>query len=419
MLGIGAASRTFLGFARRPTAFRCLVVLDSSHFHHIISDLGHTLVGYEDDPLARVSPSRRGLLLETLARRMLERTFPERCSQDACSSQLCLDGRRRSTYIAEWDFTLGGRRVEIKTAKLCFDLSTQSWRVTFSNVKFAGAEGHHNPFDDLYLLIYAPDAFYLIRHDLSAGVSSAGVQTQSCGHTIRFYGRHKQGSWKDALKTILDKIAVSSACEVVDIASKADALATALYAELQVSARHAHEKEYDYVPMGFLSPVARADRIQQMALEFDKMQNPNSAFKTACGLFAVNGNRRGTRNAAVDWARDDIRVELKSAKPVFDHKNGWRCTFWNIKQETADSSSKIYFDELWLAIYSPCGIHLFRHPEYNSQLTSQGVRTGALGKVFTLYARGQDHCVRSAVGHMMAELTAQGAEALLTVRWAI
>ena len=399
----------------RPS-LRWLVVLDSSCFKHHIDCPNYTASAYGDDPLAGLSEKRRGMLLESFARGLLERRYPDKPSENAHSLLMCTDGRSRGTYAAEWDFTLGGRRVELKTAMLSFNSRQQLWMVTWGNVKVAHQK---QPFHDLYLLMYTPDGFHLIKHDLYTGLASAGARTTTQGYVIRVLGRVGQTSWKEAVKTILDKFTLTGSVELVARVARTDPAVSALYLEVLKSALHARDRAYEGVPMSNLRTTDRANRIQQIALEFDKMQNPGSSFACASGELSANGRRRrGRGNAAVDWIRNGVRVELKYAKVRFEPSGkSWACQFCNIKEEPPDASSKVYFDELWLAMYSPFSLDIFHHPGYRSQLSCRGLRTAVDGKNLVVRGEKHDPCVENAVRRIKAKLEAAHAEQLLTLRW--
>ena len=392
--------------------------MDSSYFQHLYEHPSYHSSVYGDDPLAKINEKRRGMLLESFARSTLERMYPELCSEDAVSSLTCINGSQRAS--AEWDFTLGGKRVELKTAMLCFNFIGKHWLVTFKDIKL-GQSGHRQeqPFDDLYLLIYTPDEFHLIKHDLETGISKAGMLTRSAGHIIRIVGEFGQTSWKEARDTILRKLTRTGACELVGTIDKKHPAVSALYAELQLKALSSRDRAYENVPMSNLTTGARAKLIQRIALEFDKMRNPDGVFASAAGELSSNGcRRRGSHNAAVDWIRNGVRVELKYAKVCFHpSRNCWGCQFCNIKDQPLDASTRFYFDELWLAMYSPCSLDIFKHDGYRSQLTSRGVRTEWDGKNLMIRGRTHDICVENAVRSMKIKLEAAQAEPLLTLRW--
>ena len=348
---------------------------------------------------------------------MLEQTYPERRVQNACSTLACVNGRRRPPHLAEWDFTLGGQRVELKAAKLCFIPSHSTWRVSFRHVKLErdGAR-QTQPFDELYLLIYTPGGFYLVQHDLKTGVSKSGACTQAQGHTIYVQGRSGQ-TWQESLDRILTRLVRQGDCKLVHRANKFDWQISALYAELLRSADHFYERVYDQVPLNDIGPSLRALRVQKIAFEVDKMQNPRCNFTSASGE-VVKGRRRGEHNAAVDWIRDGVRVEVKHAKARFDPgPQRWRCTFGSIKEDWTSSADNIYFDELWLAMYGPMGLDFFRHPEYSSRLASNGLRTSYDGKRLEVLGKRHELCVNAAIQQMKVKLEVAHAEHFCSIQW--
>ena len=397
------------------------MVVGSSQFQHIIANEGGTSWAYAGDPLDEISFSKRGLMLEQLARRMLERMHPDCYSQDADAQPLgvCVNGRKRHVRQAEWDWVFKGRRVELKTGQLSYDAVRMTWRVAFLAVKFAGGHMAGQPFHDLYILLYAPDGFYLIKHDLQTGVSRDGRRTASCGHTIRIRGRRGQ-SWKEALETILGKLTVQGCSELVSYAARSDPLAEALYSRLSlIKASDPVQQAYEGTPLSTMNQVLRAQRIQQIAYEWDQMQSPHSRFESTAGELTSEGHRRSSSNAAVDWVRDGVRVEVKSAMlRLNSRKNAWECSFANIKEGTAPDGSNAYFDELWLAIYSPYAVDFFKHRDWQVRLWSAGMRTSAMGKRLSISAGARNQCVSSALEHIKARLQEDGAEPQFSVRWA-
>ena len=398
---------------------RHLVVLDSSRFQRILADGGSTSWAYASDSLDKISFAKRGLMLETLARDMLERAHPGGLCENADALYLrkCINGRGRHLAQAAWDWIFMGRRVELKTAQLCCNAQAMTWRVTFFSVKLP-IDGVRalQPFDDLYLLIYAPDGFYLIKHDLKTGVSTNGVRTASHGHVISVSGRRRQ-TWQESLERILWKLTSHGGCELVSYAANSDPLAQALYARLAVKAADPEQQAYQGIPLSSMNHILRALKIQHIAYELDRFQNPKSEFKSAGGEMTSGGYKRGASTAAVDWLRDGVRVEVKSAKLTF-RKGSWMCCFCNIKEGLALKGTSVYFDELWLAIFSPCGLDFFRHLNWQAKLHNVGQRTAVNGKSLTIDAGRQEQSPCKALSCIKRKLAADGAELLFTVQWA-
>ena len=405
----------------RPASCRQLPVLDASQFQHIISDEGYTGRAYAGDLLATVGFAQRGVLLETLARRMLQREYPSHSIQSADVQSLgtCSNGRRRSLYHAAWDWVFMDRRVELKSAQLCFDKTNSRWRVAFHSVKLScNGERAEQPFDDLFLLVYAPDGFYLIKHDLKTGVSTNGVKTESTGHKVQVRSDRRQTCWKAALQTILFKLTVQGCCKLVAYAARSDPLAQELCSNVLDSTALPAPQAYKGIPLSTMNPSIRALRIQEIAYELDKIQNPESSFQSAKGEISPRGYTRSDTNAAVDWVRDGVRVEVKSAKLSFHSgRKMWQCKFSNIKAGMTRDGRNAYFDELWLAIYSPSGIDVFKHWNWRAGLSGSGVRTAAEGKQL-LYSGGKKgQSFSSALQRIKTKLEKDGANHHFTIRW--
>ena len=389
---------------------RRYLVLPVSHFQHIIDDIAPTCVPYAGDPLALTSPSRRGKLLEALVRDVLVQAGGAAYGHSAISNKCCVNGRRRGLHQAEWDWTLSGRKIEVKSSQLGFDKCNKTWRVYFAGVKLA-RDGYRDlqPFDDLYLAIYAPSGFSILLHDQETGVTPAGALTKAKGHDIVVRGSCGE-TWTGALATILQKMMHRGCCKLVAQVSTADPLAQALYTRLRQESIAALEEAYREVPMSLMNPTVRGRRVQRIGMAIDQMQNPTAVFAKPRDGKTHNGFKRGETNASVDWKRDDMKVELKHAKVTFCSRAEWQIRFSNVKADAA------VFDELWLAVYSPCGLYFLKHPPCYTSFGSRGVLTKITGRQLKVCAgRGLD--VQDAVDEIMMKLQARGCELLATVVW--
>ena len=86
----------------------------------------------------------------------------------------------------------------------------------------------------------------------------------------------------------------------------------------------------------------------------DADEHPGAVIENAVAGEDVNGNPRGQNKAAYDWQRDGRRVACKSAQMRWnDSSQRWMLQFHTVKLDACD--------ELLLAVYTPEGVHLFRH----------------------------------------------------------
>ena len=159
--------------------------------------------------------AQQGKILQEWARKVPEEKYPETEILDP-ESGLRSNGSLRGRHQAEYDFLMGGRRVEIKSTRLGWDSIHRRWRAQFQAVKISGAERKEAAFDDLYLVIVSPGGLHLIKHDLSTGVSTAGKATAVIGHRVKVFGSRNSTCWKEALKTILRTLCQQGSCVVID-----------------------------------------------------------------------------------------------------------------------------------------------------------------------------------------------------------
>ena len=99
---------------------------------------------------------------------MLQEKNPETEVLDAERGPCC-NGMTRGPHMTLYDFLLGSRRVEVKSARMAWS-STCGWYVRFPGINLAHAQRPECAFDDLYLVILSPSGLHLVQHDLVTGV---------------------------------------------------------------------------------------------------------------------------------------------------------------------------------------------------------------------------------------------------------
>ena len=151
---------------------------------------------YKNVPLANLSPSERGDLLEKKTRDVVEETTGEKTYDPDPGKRI--NGKKRGRNQAPFDFYLGdGRqRVEVKSAQLSWNKYMKYWDASFQNVKRA-------EYDLLYLALYAPSGIYVFKHDDEYGKSTTGKAQESCGGNIKVYGPQNEESIEEATKAVL------------------------------------------------------------------------------------------------------------------------------------------------------------------------------------------------------------------------
>ncbi|CAE7894339.1 unnamed protein product, partial [Symbiodinium microadriaticum] len=398
-----------VGFKQVPSLIRsrkCMsgcqvqhVVFPREEFQHILQDVGRVAAVYAGHPLSGMSPCKRGMFLKGLCKSVLTSASPHLQLEEPVPGT-SVNGQRRSEQQASWDWTLGGRKVQCKTARLVWLATDRTWSVNFGAVKFAEAGTRTNAsFDDLYLVLDAPDSVHILKHDLRTGVVRSGKQTAARGHRIVVRGKMGTVDWRPACETILQKLCVENGqCETIEQVFLADR-------RLQAGLCQAEEEDlYQRAPLSHATPSFRAKQIETMGFEIDQKLNPASTVI-----------RQG-HASPFGWIRDSVRVELKHGRLVKTKDGRWRCSFSNIQCAKEGVRETNAFDELWLALYSPVGIDFF---QTSGQLrySSVGVRGVPMGNDIVLTVPGRGIELLEALCTFRRQLEQAGCHFAASVPW--
>ena len=374
------------------------LVLKASEFQHLFED-GPTEKVYTNTPLAGLGQAQQGMMVEAWVRKVLQEKNPEMEILDP-EPGLRRNGSLRGRHQAEYDFLMGGRRVEIKSSRIVWTSTTGPWSVDFPGIKLAYGERKGSAFDDLYLVIMSPKSMRLIRHDLVTGVSKRGNTTAASGHRIMVRGSMHTDCWEDSLDEILQKLCEQGGCSVV-LEQPFRKLDLSQILKERVSRGQA---AVSGLPMSSMSREKRGNRIQEIGFAIDRRLHPDSDFSFAEGT-------RGKANAPVDWIRGVKRVELKSCLLTFHQtKNRWWCRFQCIKPNL--------FDELWLGIYCSVGIHYYRLKCRNSpDFGNTGGVTNRHGRLLAFFGPQGELDPLEALKAIQAKMMSRGCELVAFVYW--
>ena len=154
---------------------------------------------YKNVPLANLTPSERGDLLEKKNRDVVEELTGKKTYDPDVGKTIT--GTKRGRNQAPFDFYLGDdrQRVEVKSSQLTWDKSNKRWQASFHNVKRA-------EYDLLYLALYTPSGIYVFEHNHEYGKSTTGKQQESRGGCIKVYGPKNQESIEEATRAVLQKM---------------------------------------------------------------------------------------------------------------------------------------------------------------------------------------------------------------------
>ena len=308
-------------------------------------------------------------------------------------------------FTTEYDFTMDGRKVECKSSQMSWDNSRKCWYFRFCGVKLplVGVRDEP-PFDDLYLTLFSPDSLHIIKHDLQTGVSTAGTRTGSSGHVIVVQAARMQDCWTSMHSLILDKFLAAGHCKLMAHIDLSATEVRAFLAQQMEGIAARQDAEYEGVPLSQMAPSLRGLRIEEIAFEVDRLLHPNCSCSRTF--------------SKVDWVRDEVRVEVKHGMALFDKgSRRWKCSFSSIKCASCGVRDHDLFDELWLAIYSPLGIHIFRHPGGQVRFSLTGLQEQAFGQGIQVYSSQNVLDVREALNNMLKKMEEWDCQPLATILW--
>ena len=377
------------------------LVLPASQLQSIIDDVGETswrYKGHAGFPLSVLSGYRRGVILQELCKKELAEMYPVKKIRDAIRGTRS-DGTLRGSHQSEYDFLLDERRIECKSALMSWDKCSNSWQTTFTRVKLPlKGVREQAPFDDLYLSVLSPDSVHIIKHDLKSRVSRAGLSTGTCGYKINARGKRHQECLKVARSEILGKL-IGQGSVIAQIELTALNLHTWL-ARLALP----QDEAFRGVPLSALNPALRGLRVQQVAYEVDQALNRNSIFSTDC--------------PGADWTRNGIRVEVKHGQMCFKKvEQKWICTFSCIKSAAAGARDHDFFDELWLVVYSPLGLHFLKHPGSTRLYVATGLRTYECGNYIFFAGPAVVQNVQAALETILRKMEVAGCQQFAEIQW--
>ena len=159
----------------------------------LFSDARETDRAYDGIPLSTLSASKRGRVLEDVARRYEETTGPTILPAPVRN----YNGRFLSPQRSyDWE-RADSTRVEAKSAKLAYLPTHQLWALRFNGVR-------RNAFDQCVLVCYTPLGLYFGEWDGRTRYSKKGRCTEAVGGLITVAGP-RGADWTSALDCIIHR----------------------------------------------------------------------------------------------------------------------------------------------------------------------------------------------------------------------
>ena len=184
---------------------RAPLVVPASSFERELGYRTVTATTFAGAPLASHAAATRGKVLTEFAHCCEPELHPGAVLEETVAGER-VDVTRRGPNSAAYDWQRDGRRVACESAQLVWKSDAERWKLLFDNVRLATVGGSDAAFDELLLAAYTPEGVHLFRHDLRAGVGTAGVSTAATGKEITFAGPMHEPDWRVALDEILGKM---------------------------------------------------------------------------------------------------------------------------------------------------------------------------------------------------------------------
>lgn len=390
------------------------LTLPASQFSGILEKRTTTARLFEGVPLSALAPTTRGEILARLVRNVDAEMHPSAHIEEAARSTR-VNGDRRGTNQTLYDWRRDGMRIECKSAQLKWASTYNLWMVQFSNIKLAYQRVRCEAlFDELFLTIYAPCGIYIYRHDLTFGVSSTGKGTAHKGHVINVYGPRGSDA-QIALEAILSKLDAQKLCNRIAFVPFTDCRVHAATSAIPILG--STTDAYAGVPLASASPQARGELLEALVRSIDEILHPEARFSDPPSSTRVNGFRRGANQGEFDWSRDLVRVECKSSKLKWESgRQRWFLSFANIKFHLKGAGADAAFDELYLAIYTPRGVYIYRHGLCFG-VSTNGLRTATEGCNIQVYSSVGVSEWQTALDIVLAKLTDAGCQRIAVVTW--
>ena len=328
---------------------------------------------YVGVPLADLSEKARGDVLENAVRRVLEQRAGEAATDAVAGATVA--GRKRGRNSAPYDFGLTGRRVEVKSAQLTWNMHSRRWWATWQGIK---SDEH----DDLYLALYTPSGVYIYLHNGVHGVTTHGKQQVALGGGVNVYGPRSEPSIATATAVVCGKLApmlvAHLACEQI-----VDETRTITHAA------------YVGVPLADLSATARGTALEGVVRRVLQQRAGEAATDPVPGS-NVAGRKRGRNSAPYDFDLCGRRVEVKSAQLRWDtHNRRWEAAWQAIKPDEHDG--------LYLALYTPSGVYMYLHNGVYG-VSTDGKQQAANGGMVKVYGPRSEPSIAKATAAVCGKL---------------
>ena len=380
---------------------RSFLTFRAAQFSHILEEPPATTeTAYAEDPLAKITQAQKGRILQVASLHAMQSVFPSSIFSEAPTGSRC-NGARRGINQSPHDFVCDGRNVECKGASILWHRTKRSWLAHWQHIKFRQAAGmiHH-----LVLAMHSPGRVDILLHDHAFGIARHGVRTNSQGYSVNVHAGRGLLCPNQACEKMLRKMTDSpGSCLQLQAWETCDSFVSGLICE--ESAKEGAKpaaRWYRNIPLAGKSSSSRGRSLQKLAFEVDCMMHPHCVLED-------------TVRGSADWRRNSVRVEFKSSRLQWSgSQSSWFVSFHGVKFWLSTSGSPA-FDELWLGLYSPLGLHIVKHVD--GFVSTHGIRTHTDGHLVTVRGPRGEKDPMVALEVILDKFREKGCELLAIITW--
>ena len=167
------------------------------------------------------------------------------------------------------------------------------------------------------------------------------------------------------------------------------------------------EAIYNNTPVRALGQQQQGELLQEWARRVLQEKNPQLAFSDPEPGIRQNGSRRPAHQSPYDFLMEGRRVEVKSARMVWEAANRcWMVRFRDIKLQS------FAFDDLYLVLFSPEGLYLIKH-DFTTGTSADGKLTHVRGHSIAVYGSRANTCWEEALQLLLQKLCEDGSCSLI------
>ena len=169
------------------------------------------------------------------------------------------------------------------------------------------------------------------------------------------------------------------------------------------------EKIYAGTPLSGLGQTQQGKAAEEWARKVLQEKNPEAEILDPERGPCCNGARRGWNTTLYDFLLGNQRVEIKSSRMAWSSSRRWYVRFGSVKLAHAEWVD-CAFDDLYLVILSPKGLHLIKHDLVTGVGTegksSEGIEVS--GHSIRVYGSTGTNCWEDALDEIMEKLCEGG-----------